>query len=152
MTNPCELINRPAQPTLAIRTHSAVQNLPQAMGQAFGAIAQYLGQRGEHPAGPPYAAYYNMDMQNLDVEIGFPVAHALPGQGDIQPSQIPGGEVVACLHVGPYNQVALAYDAIDQWLKASGRAATGVAYELYLNDPAQTAPEALQTQVLFPLN
>jgi effector-binding domain-containing protein len=151
MSYQCELLNRPSQPVLAIRTRAAVQDLPQTMGQALGAIAQYLGQRGEQPAGPPYAAYYNMDMQNLDVEIGFPVGLALPGQGNIQPGQIPAGPAVACLHVGPYDQVHKAYDALMQWLRANGREATGVAYEVYLNDPTDTPPAALQTQVVMPL-
>jgi effector-binding domain-containing protein len=151
MSYHCELLNRPAQPTLATRTRSAVQNLPQIVGQAYGAIAQYLGQMGEQPAGAPYVAYYNMDMQDLDIEIGFPVARPLPGQGNIQPSQIPGGQAAACLHVGPYDQVGKAYEALTQWLQANGRAATGVAYEIYLNDPTSTPPEALQTQVVMPL-
>lgn len=151
MSTACELLNRPPQPTLVIRTHSAVQDLAQAMGQAFGAVAQYLGQLGEHPAGPPYAAYHNMDMQNLDVEMGFPVARPLPGQGAIQPALIPGGQSVAGLHVGPYDQMHHVYEALTAWLKANGREATGVVYEVYLTDPNETAPEALQTQVLMPL-
>lgn len=151
MSHNCELLNRSAQPVLAVRTRASVQELPQVMGRTYGAIAQYLGQIGEHPAGPPYTAYFNMDMQALDIEVGFPVARALPGQAEIQPGEIPAGPAVTCLHVGRYDQVTQAYEAVDQWLKANGREATGVAYELYLNDPAQTAPEALQTQVLFPL-
>lgn len=151
MSAQCELLNRPAQPVLAMRTRAAVQDLPQTMGRVYGAIAQYLGQLGEHPAGPPYAAYYNMDMQDLDLEIGFPVARALPGQGEIQPGQIPAGPAVAYLHIGPYDQAHTAYAALTQWLQANGREATGVAYEMYLNDPTVTAPEALQTQVVMPL-
>lgn len=151
MSKPCELINRSVQPALAIRTHTSVQNLPQVVGQAFGSIGQYLGRLGEHPAGPPYAAYHNMDMQNLDVELGFPVARALPGQGEIQPSELPGGPAVAYLHVGPYDQVGQAYEALTHWLQANSREATGVAYEVYFNSPAETAPEALQTQIFFPL-
>ena len=41
-------------------------------------IAQYLAEQSEQPAGAPFVAYYNMDMQNLDVEIGFPVTACLP--------------------------------------------------------------------------
>lgn len=151
MSYNCQLVERPAQPSLVIRTHTPVQNLSQVMGQAFGAIAQYLGQKGEQPAGPPFAAYHNMDMQNLDVEVGFPVAHALPGQGDIHASQIPGGQQVICLHVGPYDKIGAAFEALTQWLQSHHREASGIAYEVYLTDPTDTPPEALQTQVMFPL-
>ena len=76
----CELLDRSAQPTLVIRTRTAVQNLPQVLGQAYGAILQYAGSLGVQPCGAPFVAYHNMDMQDLDIEIGFPFAQALTGQ------------------------------------------------------------------------
>jgi effector-binding domain-containing protein len=151
MSYNCELLERPAQPVLSIRTHAAVQNLTQVLGQSYGAIAQYLGQMGQQPAGAPFVAYYNMDMQNLDLEIGFPVAGQVSGQGEIQVSEIPGGKLLTCLHIGPYDKSTAAYEAMQQWLDANACEATGVAYEFYLNDPMVTAPDALQTQIIFPL-
>jgi effector-binding domain-containing protein len=147
----CEVIQRPAQHALTVRTRAAVQDLPKVLGQAYGAIAQYLGQLGQPPAGAPFVAYHNMDFQNLDIEIGYPVAGKLPGQGTIQPSEIPGGRAAACLHVGPYDQMKPAYDALMAWIPAHGYEAAGACYEVYLNDPGQTPPEALQTQAVFPL-
>jgi effector-binding domain-containing protein len=141
----------PAQPVLSIRTKSAVQGLPQVLGVSLGAIAQYLGSLGENPAGAPFVAYYNMDMQNLDIEIGFPVSHPLAGQGNIQSTQIFGGKVATCLHVGPYSDIRPAYDALTQFIKEKGAEVTGVAYEFYLNDPQTVPPSELQTQIYFPL-
>jgi len=40
------------------------------MARVHPAIAQYLGEQGQQPAGAPFEDYYNMDMQYLDVEIG----------------------------------------------------------------------------------
>lgn len=151
MSYDCELREQHAQPTLIIRTRAAVQELPQVLGQAFRKIALYLGELGEHPAGPPFVAYYNADMDDLDLEIGFQVARELPGRGDIEPSEIPGGEAATCLHVGPYSDIGPAYEALGQFIADEGHEATGVAYEMYLNDPQETAPEDLQTQILFPL-
>jgi effector-binding domain-containing protein len=151
MSYTCELIDRPAQPTLSIRTHSSVQNLPATLGPAWGAIAQHLGQLGQSPAGAPFVAYYTMDMENLDIEIGFPVAKKLTGQGNIQASEIPAGKAGTCLYTGPYDKMVPAYEALTQWMKAKGYEPTGVAYEVYLNDPQQVPPEALQTQIVFPL-
>jgi effector-binding domain-containing protein len=92
-----------------------------------------------------------MDMQDLDVEIGFPVSGSLPGKGEIQPGEIPGGKAATCLHVGPYTEVGPAYEALMQWIMENGFEATGVAYEMHLNDPAQTPPEELKTQIVFPM-
>ena len=151
MSYECKVKEQPTQATLAIRTRVSVQDLPQVLGKAYGAIAQYLGELGEQPAGPPFVAYYNMDMQALDVEIGFPVSRGLSGKGDIQAGEIPGGKVVTCLYTGPYSDIGPAYNALSQWMKENGHEATGVAYEMYLNDPGQTPPQELQTQIMFPL-
>jgi len=78
MTLKCELKEQPAQPILSVRTMTSVHELPQELGRIYGAIATYLAEIGEQPSGAPFAAYYNMDMDNLDVEIGFPVARPLP--------------------------------------------------------------------------
>jgi effector-binding domain-containing protein len=151
MSYQCEAVNKPAQPTFSIRTTTSVRDLAQVLGKAFSAIIGYLGELGEQPVGAPFVAYYNMDMENLDIEIGFPIARTLPSKGDIQAGAMPGGKYATCLHIGPYNEVGSAYDALTQWMQENGYEATGVAYEIYLNDPGQTSPQELQTQIMFPL-
>lgn len=149
MTYKCEVKEQDAQLTLSIRTKTSVQDLPQLVGKSYGAIAQYLGELGAYPAGPPFAVYYNMDMQNLDVEIGFPVSKKFPNKGDIKASEIPSGKFASCLYTGPYNEIEPAYNELSQWIKDNGYEASGVAYEIYLSDPGQTPPEELQTVISF---
>ncbi len=152
MSYNCEVKEQPAQPTLSIRTRTAAENLPQVLGKAFGDIAQYvMGELGEQFAGPPFTAYYNMDMQNLDVEMGFPVPKKLSSKGDIQSCEIPAGKMATCLYTGPYSEMEPVYNALSKWMQDNGYEATGVAYEIYLNDPSQTPPEELKTQIMFPL-
>ncbi|HRW11140.1 MAG: GyrI-like domain-containing protein [Anaerolineae bacterium] len=151
MTHQFELRERQSQPTLVIRTRSAVQDMPQVLGQAWGAIMHYAGQKGLQPSGPPFVAYHNMDMQDLDLEIGFPFAKKLDGAGEVLAGEIPGGKAAGCLHVGPYDQLRAAYKALGKWMEANGYTPAGVAYESYLNDPQTTPPEALQTDIFFPL-
>ena len=152
MTYQCQLLDRPAQPALAIRTRTSVQNLPHVLGPAWGAILQYAGRMGVQPSGPPFVAYHNMNMQDLDIEIGFPFAQELKGEGAVLAGEIPGGKAAVCLHVGPYDQVGVAYEALRKWTEAHAYTPSGVAYEFYLNDPRSTPAAELQTQVVFPLN
>ncbi len=147
----CELLDRPSQPALVIRTRAPVESLPPVLGQAWGAIIEYAGQLGIHPSGGPFVAYYNMDMQDLDMEIGFPFGEKAVGKGDILAGEIPGGKAAAYLHVGPYDQLGVAYETLQQWMQTNGYMPTGVAYEFYLNSPQETPPAELQTQLLFPL-
>jgi effector-binding domain-containing protein len=151
MSYECELIERNSQPVLSIRARGAVKDLPSILGRSYGTIGAYLGRMGQQPAGAPFMAYHNQDMQNLDMEIGFPVVKKLPGQGEIQAGEIPGGKAVRCLHVGPYDTIEPAYEAVGQWMQSKGYECTGVCYEMYLNDPQQTPPDKLQTQILFPV-
>jgi effector-binding domain-containing protein len=135
----CEIKELPDTPTLSIRTRTAVQELPKTMHKAYGAIVQHLGEIGEQPESPAYAAYYNMDMQNLDVEMGFPVSKQLPGKNDVKASNIPAGKYASSVFTGPYSEFEPAYNALSQWIKENGYEVTGTAYELYqlLNSPAR---------------
>ncbi len=151
MAYSCEIKERAPQPVLSMRIKTTAQELPQQMGRMFGAVAQYLGELGEPPAGPPFAAYHNMDMQNLDVEGGFPVSKVFAGKGEIQAGEIPGGKAASCLYTGPYPEMVPAYNALTEFVKANGCEPTGVSYEFYLNDPAGTPPQNLMTMIVFPL-
>ena len=151
MSYNCEVLEKKAQPVLGIRTRTPVSDLPQVMGKSFEAIEQLLGELGEQPAGPPFAAYFNMDIKNLDVEIGFPVSRVLNGKGEIIASEIPGGRIASCNYTGPYSEIGPAYEALMQWVAKEGHETTGVSYEFYLNDPDQTPPRELMTQIAFPL-
>ncbi len=151
MSYNCEFIEQEPQPTLSIRTTTSLKNLPQELGNAYGAIEQYLGEIGEQPSGAPYAAYFTFDTDNIDLEIGFPVPKALPEKNEIKATQLPGGMLARCLYTGPYNKIEPAYNALTEWVNENGYEATGVAYEFYLNDAGETPPEELMTQIVFPL-
>ena len=150
LTYSCELKTLPERPTVAVRTRAAVQDMPKVFQQAFGELMAYLGKVGEQPAGMPYGAYHNMDMQDLDVEIGFPVSRELDGEGEIRPSKLPGGRWASTMHVGPYDQLSLAYEALMGWVEKQGYEAGGAAYEFYLSGP-EVPPEQIKTEVAFPL-
>ncbi len=149
----CEVEDRPERPIVSVRTRAAVQDLPQIFGRTYGALMPYMTEMGAQPAGEPFAAYYNMatmDMQNLDIEIGFPVSKPLPDRGDIKGGALPAGKYATTMHIGPYDMLGLAYEALTQYVNANGYEPTDVAYEFYFSGP-ETPPEEIQTQIVFPL-
>ena len=151
MTYTCDVIERKAQPTLGIRMRCGVQDLQKKIPESYKALFEYLEQTGQEMAGAPYAAYFNMDMQNLDVEAGVPVAMKLPGKGDIQPGEVSAGKAAACTHVGPYGTLPAAYEALGRWMAQQKLEGDGTTYEIYLNDPQEVSPEELETQIVMPL-
>ncbi|HEX2914468.1 MAG TPA: GyrI-like domain-containing protein [Chloroflexia bacterium] len=150
MTYNCEIKEQAAQPILSRRTRLTMQELPQFLGQTYGAVMQYLGELREEPAGPPFAIYYNFDMNDLDIEAGFPVSKEYPAGYGLVSCEFPAGKMATCLHIGPYEQLKNAYDALSEWIKTRGYEPLGPTIEFYLNGP-ETPPDKLQTLIAFPL-
>lgn len=146
----CEMHEQAAQPAAVIRARTPVGGLPALLGEAFGEIMECLGRQGQMPVGPPFVGYHNMDMGDLDVEIGFPTASAVTEEGRVVPGEIAGGMMASVVHVGPYDQVGPAYEALTAWVAGQGYRPTGVAYEQYLNDPRAGSGEPPITRVQFP--
>ncbi|MCK9218161.1 MAG: GyrI-like domain-containing protein [Firmicutes bacterium] len=146
-----ELTKKTKQPVLSVRTRAPVTDLPMLCGKVFTDIAAYLGELGEEPTDAAFVAYYNMDMENLDLELGFPVSKALAGKGEIQPSFIPEGNQVSCMHKGSYSATEPAYNAMLEWIGKNGYEPTGASYEFYYNSPGEVPESELLTKIVFPL-
>jgi effector-binding domain-containing protein len=89
-------------------------------------------------------------MQNLDIELGFPVSRELPANGEIKPSHLPAGPAARTTFTGPYEKMAPAYEGLGKFVTDNGREATGVSIEYYLTGP-ETPPEQQITRIVFPL-
>lgn len=146
-----DLTDEREQPLLSIRKRTSVGSLPQELGMAYGAIMQYLSEIGETTEGPAFAAYYNMDMEDLDVEMGFLVPKPIEGKGEIQASSIPAGKQVSYLYKGPYTEMEPVYNALIAWVAEKELVPTGVSYEFYYNSPMDVPESELLTKIIFPL-
>ncbi|NHI93711.1 MAG: AraC family transcriptional regulator [Candidatus Lokiarchaeota archaeon] len=137
--------------TLSIRTKSPVEKLPNILGEGYGEIMKYIGELGIEPTGEPFVIYYNMDMSNLDIELGFPVAVKHPNKGRVQSSKIPGGKFATTLHVGPYETVEKSYNELNAFIISQGHEAQNWVIEAYLNDPRENPGEEPKTMIYIPL-
>jgi effector-binding domain-containing protein len=145
-----EILKKAEQPTISIRTKTKAENLPVLIGESFGKMAAYLNEIGELLSDIPYVAYHNMDMQNLDVEIGLPVAEPLPGKEDIRAGFIPAGKVVFCMYRGAYGEMGEVYGEMAEWIGDNNYVPVGTAYEHYYN--GQEYPESeLLTMIVMPV-
>jgi effector-binding domain-containing protein len=110
-----------------------------------------LGELNEHPAGPPFAIYYDLEMDGMDVEAGFPVASQLEGHGEVRAGTLPGGTFCTGSHVGSYEQLATTWEAINTFAAEQGYERAGPSIEFYLNSPEEVPVEELQTIVALPV-
>jgi hypothetical protein len=75
-----EVVERPAQPYVAIRAQVTMQTLGTILPPLMPQVFAWLGQRGIPPAGAPLWKYNVIDMDRLlEVEVGVPVAASVDG-------------------------------------------------------------------------
>lgn len=146
-----ELVKAEAQPVAYIRTRCAQANLPSTIGGSYGKIMQHLGSVRVQPACAPYAAYYNLDMNDLDVEMGFPVPEVIDPAGDVQFRVLPDGYQIETLYKGPYSGMIEAYTQMQVWMEKNGYQVSGPVFEYYLTPPEVPESEHL-TKIVFPVS
>lgn len=146
-----EIVNRPAQSALSIRKRVMPFAITHSIGECAMAVFQYAAQMGYAPAGALFVAYHGFNGPEMDIEVGFPFDASVEGRDNVQASKIPGGKVAVYRHLGPYQKLPEVRAALERWLQANGYAASGAAYDFYLNDPQTTPPEQLETEIFYPL-
>jgi effector-binding domain-containing protein len=120
------------------------------VGRLIGEVWGYLQRAGVQPAGPPYAR--SIWMPGTEVEVGFPVAEPVGGEGRVVAGELPGGSAAVTWHTGPYDQLAGAYQTVRDWIAGEGLAVAGVPWEAYYTDPGATPdPNDWRTEVVFPV-
>ena len=135
-----------AQPTAAVRGHAPGDGIAGFLGGVFGEVMGTLARQHVTPAGPPYGRYVPTG-GGFDVEAGFPVHAEIRPEGRVEALSLPGGRVARTLHVGSYETVAEAYDAVTAWLTDNGLEPAGAPWESYLDGPEVAEP---RTEIYVP--
>jgi len=83
----------------------------------------------------------------IDIDFGVQVLRPFRDEGEVGCTQTPAGEIAMTTHVGSYDKLCAAYDAIHSWRAATGRAFGPCSWEIYgdWNDD----PSKLETQVVY---
>jgi effector-binding domain-containing protein len=137
---------------LAVRRFSASPDQISArMGEAFGAVYGYLGRHGVEPQGPPVGCYEMGGGPTFEVRVGCVVGAPIEAEGDVEPYFLSGGPTLVTEHVGPYDELSKAYEALETHAREHGQELDGsVMWEEYLTGP-EVPPEQMRTLVHWPL-
>jgi effector-binding domain-containing protein len=140
------------QPYMGIRTQVPMRQMGKAIRQLLRELFAWLEKEGVAPAGPPFNRFHVIDMaKEMDIELGVPVASALPGNDRIRPGVLPAGEYASLVYTGVKNGikgngrllewVASKGLVLDRWDDVKGDAFGG-RYESFLTDPAEEPDRA----------
>ncbi|MEE8443355.1 MAG: GyrI-like domain-containing protein [Dehalococcoidia bacterium] len=151
---PYVIEEKEVQPQLVvtIRVTTSELEIGSSLGDMITALWLYVVKAGVRPAGMPFARYHQFHEGSVDFEAGIPVAEPVPGEGQITAGELPGGRVAATWHVGPYENLPEAYQALEAWFKEHGREIAGVPWEIFWAGPVEVQdPSQWETEVLWPI-
>jgi AraC family transcriptional regulator len=149
-----EITSRPELRAVAIRHVGPYSRISEAFGR-LGAIA---GRAGLIRPGTTMMALYHDDPETTPEEkLRSDAALTIPADAKVPDGltelMIPAGRYARMTHVGPYDNLGDAWARLmGEWLPSSGhRVGEGAAYEVYRNNPTDTKPSDLVTELYVPL-
>lgn len=140
------------QPIVSIRGRHAEAEIPAFLGRSFGLLFGHLKLLGVDPAGPPFVIYHAFGPAGMDAEVCVPIASPVAATGAVEGRVLPAMTVARTLHVGPYEALGGAYDAVTDWIRGRGSELAGPMRERYLNGPGDNvSPAEYRTEVEIPV-
>jgi effector-binding domain-containing protein len=147
MLSDTEVIERSAQPYVAINSQVTMQTLGVVLPELHPRVFGWLGERGISPAGAPFWKYNVIDMdRGLEVEVGVPVATAVAGDDLVQAGVLAPGRYATVRYTGHPDGLFGATAALLKWAdehnltwdvrQAPDGERWGARLEIYETDPA----------------
>lgn len=121
-------------------------------GDSMHRLLDGLNREGIAPAGPPRFVYHEMGEESWTIEACFPVEDASSAPEGLTLRPFDGGKAACTIHVGPYDELGMAYRELEAWIDKEGLKTAGPPFDIYLNDPAEVKdPAKLATELVWPV-
>ena len=147
-----ELKDLPDQYVVTVRLTTTRDQLGATFGEVLPEVDAQILQAGERPTGPAFALYHVYREDQIDMEAGFPVGEPVPTSGRVIGRELVATEAAVTFHKGSYDTIGEAYRAVEEWLAANGREASGPPWEVYWTGPMDNEDSSTwNTEVGYPI-
>ena len=147
-----QLVTLQPTTTAGVRATVPMSELTAFFDRAFHEVMEAVQAQEAAITGPPFAIYYGMPSETVDLAAGFPTTGAIEPTGEVTPSELPGGAAGQLLHVGSYDSLEGAYGRVMAWMGEKGYQPAGVMWESYLNEPTPDGDHSRnQTLITWPV-
>jgi effector-binding domain-containing protein len=117
----------------AVRAHVPISGIARAWKPALDQVWAFLKANGELRPGNNLFLYHHPERRDeaMDIDFGVQVSRRFERDGEVRCVETPSGEVARAVHIGPYDRLGNAHDAIHAWCGANGRMIARASWETY---------------------
>ncbi len=142
----------PASDGVSIRAVIPMSELSDFFGPAFHDLSEAISAGGASPAGPPFARYYAVTPEAVNLEAIMACDRPVPGLGRARPIHLEAAQAAVVRHTGRYDKLKPAYDALSEWMKENGKHPSEAPREVYVTGPDEVPnPDEWVTLVEQPM-
>jgi effector-binding domain-containing protein len=138
-----EVVVEPLQAELiaAVRIAAASSDIARVWKPALDQVWAFLKTNSQLRPGKNLFLYHHPESRDepMNIDFGVQVAHRFEPEGSVRCIQTPAGEVARTVHIGPYDRLREAHNAIHEWCAANNRKIAHASWETYghwNSDPA----------------
>jgi effector-binding domain-containing protein len=131
----------------AVRRRATIPQLSTVVPAACGEVWNFTKTAGIERPGRHVAVYRDGGDGRLVVEVGVEVDSPFTGDGNVFCSATPGGTVATTVHIGPYDRLGEAHEAVLRWCRDNHHDPAGPNWEIYGH--WDDDPEKLETEVFY---
>ena len=150
-------LNYSIEPTHEVGRHLAVTSFPfshedigERVAAAFSTVAEHLARHGIRITGAAVGVY-EKEGDGFTVSAGFVVDSPVAGDEVVHGLTLPAGDALTLVHVGPYERLSEAYDALQDHANTHHLVLDQhLMWEEYLSGP-EVEPELEMTRVTWPV-
>jgi effector-binding domain-containing protein len=149
---PYQIVEREAQPVASIRVKCKPDEISATLAVVLPEVIAHLNASGAKMAGVPFSRYHGLGGAEIDLEAGIPVAKPITEKGRVKNSELPAGKAVMAWHIGPYEKLTAAHQALQGYVDANHLKSRGGPWETYWTDPGMVPdPSKWRTQLFMPV-